>query len=127
LVDRSRKKGRFLVIVDDVVLPLVSVDSKLISNTPPAFSRRLGYTSAFKFKVSDGYTLFVLVLVTAPDAKVVVDSTELNTDSTPFCMPPKMPSWPDADRGSRTSDPVSTRLHAPAARPNYFSPMTVAQ
>ena len=40
LVERSMKKGRFLDIVESVVAPSVSVVSLLISNTPPAFSRR---------------------------------------------------------------------------------------
>ena len=69
----------------------------------------------------------VVVLVTAPDASVVVVSTELNTDSTPFCMPPKMPSCPAAGVGSRASDPITASDSAAEARPNYRSPMIDTQ
>ena len=69
----------------------------------------------------------VSVFVTAPEANVVVVDTELNTVSTPFCMPPKMPSWPQAGRARSASDPVKTSTNAAAPRRNYFSPMTATQ
>ena len=45
-----------------------------------------------------GLTFCEVVRVTAPDANVSVVTTELNVDSTPACMPVKMPCCADADR-----------------------------
>ena len=126
-VDRRRKNGRFLVIVERDLERSMSVESMLSSNTPPAFSLSAGKTSASTFNVNDGKRFLVVVFVTMPDADTVVVDAVLNTDSTPLCMPAKMPSWADAGSATRASDPIATSAHAAGPRRNYFSPMTATQ
>ena len=66
----------------------------------------------------------VAVVVTSPDDVVVVVDTELNTVSMLFCMPPKMPSWPDAGAAARVRDAATASASAARAGRNYFSPIT---
>jgi hypothetical protein len=79
------------------------------------------------FRVSAGKKFVVSVFVTRPEANVVVVETELALNSTPFCIPAKMPSWAEAGRGRSHKDPATTTENASAARLTYFSPITATQ
>ena len=69
-------------------------------------------------------SVFVL---TMPDAVVVVVETALARRSSIAVKPWRMPSWAEADPGTRASHAVTPTRSTTAGRRNYRSPMTATQ